>query len=98
VLTPGVCSEVGCPKRATYRGKCAEHAKAERRRRHESTRAWRRLRAEAIARAGGICERCGIRPAVDAHHLVRRSRGGRDRIDNLVALCEDCHAEEHRHG
>lgn len=70
MLTAGVCSEVGCPERATYRGKCPVHARAARRARHESTRAWRKLRAEAMARAGGVCERCGIRPAVDAHHMV----------------------------
>ena len=94
MLTAGVCAVPGCPDRAVRYGRCAEHALAERRRRHEGTRAWRRLRQQVMDRAGGRCERCGG-VAVDAHHLVARVDGGADALANLLALCEDCHAEEH---
>lgn len=76
-------------------GRCAEHALAERRRRHESTRAWRALRQQVLDRAGGRCERCGG-IADDAHHVVARVDGGPDSLANVVALCSGCHAEEHR--
>ena len=40
------------------------------------------------------CENCGRR-AVDIHHLVFRSHGGGNDIENLMALCRDCHDEAH---
>ena len=55
---------------------------------------------------GGICERCAkkglIVPAVHVHHKVHLT--GENIGDpmialdssNLMALCEDCHAEQHR--
>ena len=42
------------------------------------------------------CWGCFLKPAVDIHHLVGRGRGGdpqgkKDKIDNLVPLCRECH-------
>ncbi|MGZ4170561.1 MAG: HNH endonuclease [Solirubrobacteraceae bacterium] len=95
MLTPTVCAEFGCPDMAARCGRCETHAKAERRRRHETTRAWGRLRQKVLVRADGRCERCGG-VATDAHHVVARVDGGRDSLANLVALCSDCHQQEHR--
>jgi 5-methylcytosine-specific restriction endonuclease McrA len=97
MLTPTVCSEHGCPEVAARYGRCETHAKAERRRRHESTRRWRELRQAVLDRAHGRCERYGG-VAVDAHHVRQRVAGGPDSLANLVALCEACHAEAHRQG
>ena len=39
------------------------------------------------------CEACGAR-AVDIHHIERRGMGGsktKDVIENLAALCRECH-------
>ena len=39
------------------------------------------------------CEVCGAK-AVDIHHIDARGMGGsgeRDTIENLMALCRDCH-------
>lgn len=47
-------------------------------------------------RAKGQCEvvldnaRCPRR-AKDAHHAVKRSQGGEDTPDNLLAVCRPCH-------
>jgi len=63
-------------------------------------------RAEVMDRARGRCEyvvvswspsdkrsdRCPF-PAVEVHHRLRRSQGGTDTPDNLVALCATCHHE-----
>lgn len=41
------------------------------------------------------CEVCGCR-AVDIHHIEPRGMGGSkkaDTIDNLMALCRECHIE-----
>lgn len=40
------------------------------------------------------CECCGSR-AVDIHHLVFRSQGGTDEIENLAAVCRECHNQAH---
>lgn len=45
--------------------------------------------------------RCGVPTcrnilAIDLHHLVRVSDGGKDEPTNLLALCPNCHALHHR--
>lgn len=47
------------------------------------------------ARSGGLCERCGIRPAESVHHRLKRSQGGPWSASNCVHICGDgtrfCH-------
>ena len=45
-----------------------------------------------LARAKGYCERCGA-PSYDLalHHRKLKSRGGKDEVANLVAVCHPCH-------
>lgn len=52
--------------------------------------AWQMIRAEAMLRARGICERCLQRTAVQVHH-VTYERLGAERATDLLALCEHCH-------
>ena len=62
------------------------------------------LRAEsrkAFMRAGFCCEgvgsdgqRCGGTEGLSAHHIVKRSQGGADTVDNLRVLCIYCHRVE----
>ena len=40
------------------------------------------------------CESCGT-TAVDIHHILFKSQGGKDVIENLVSLCRDCHNKCH---
>ena len=40
------------------------------------------------------CEMCD-NTAVDIHHIKFKSQGGKDNIDNLIALCRDCHEKAH---
>lgn len=59
------------------------------------------LRPTLWGRCGGRCERCGRSlefETFDAHHRKYRSRGGKDEIVNLVALCPECHFWAHSHG
>lgn len=60
--------------------------------------------AEVRLRANGVCEGCGqgapfIRndgsPYLEVHHRHRLADGGRDTVDNAVALCPNCHRERH---
>ena len=61
--------------------------------------------AEVLRRAAGKCERCQdpapfIRkkddtPYLEVHHKKQLSAGGEDTIDNAVALCPNCHRNQH---
>ena len=41
------------------------------------------------------CENCLTNRASDVHHLTFRSKGGKDEIKNLMALCRECHEYAH---
>jgi len=45
-----------------------------------------------LGRSKGYCERCG-KPSHDLalHHRKLKSRGGKDEVVNLVAVCHKCH-------
>lgn len=61
--------------------------------------------AEALIRADGNCEKCNspapfIRkkddtPYLEVHHVVSLSEGGDDSMENVLAICPNCHREEH---
>lgn len=46
----------------------------------------------ARARDGYKCQCCGKKSCrLEVHHLIPRSRGGSDKLANLITLCSDCH-------
>lgn len=61
--------------------------------------------AEVLVRAAGICEKCNhpapfLRakdhtPYLEVHHRIRLVDGGDDTVENAVALCPNCHRQEH---
>lgn len=66
--------------------------------RNEYIREYVRLRAE------GICELCESKapfcdkygnPFLETHHVEYLSKGGKDSIENVVALCPNCHRRIH---
>ncbi len=66
---------------------------------------WQKVRDLCIRRAGGLCERClakgEVKAAVVAHHKKPITRDNIHdpsitlNLDNLQALCWDCHAFVH---
>lgn len=43
---------------------------------------------------GGYCEACGCQPWTELHHCLVHKRTGHpelDTIENLMAVCQDCH-------
>jgi 5-methylcytosine-specific restriction endonuclease McrA len=40
------------------------------------------------------CEVCGV-IATDIHHILYKSQGGKDIIENLIGLCRECHNKAH---
>jgi len=57
---------------------------------------WREKRAKVMRRAGGVCEGCMSRPAMQVHHKTYVNIG-RELLFELVALCSVCHAQAHCH-
>lgn len=58
----------------------------------------------AKQRANGFCQLCGKKapfldkegnPYLEAHHVIWLSRGGKDVLANVVALCSNCHSKMH---
>ena len=50
----------------------------------------------AKARDGYKCQCCGKKNCrLEVHHLIPRSRGGSDKLANLITLCTDCHHLAH---
>jgi len=60
--------------------------------------------AERLYRASGVCEGC-LKPAafsrpddtpyLEVHHRIPLGEGGLDTLENTMALCPNCHREEH---
>ena len=55
-------------------------------------------------RAAGTCQLCKNpapfldsvgKPYLENHHIIWLSKGGKDSIDNTVALCPNCHRKMH---
>jgi hypothetical protein len=64
--------------------------------RGRATRRKMALHRAVYRRAHYRCEACGAGGVkLEAHHRVPRERGGRDAVDNLVALCVPCHQAAH---
>ena len=54
--------------------------------------------------AEGKCQYCGSdapfrdkqgQPYLEAHHVIRMADGGKDTIENMVAICPNCHRKVH---
>ena len=71
-----------------------------------TTVTWRKCRNSFLQDKGGLCELCLskglITPAVHVHHKIHITPDNLNDAaitlshDNLMALCEECHQEQHR--
>jgi hypothetical protein len=68
------------------------------------TPTWRNKRMRVLERAGGRCEGCGEQRAVQVHHrrYPQDCRPGsrewitREKLFDLIAICEGCHDDVHQ--
>lgn len=52
--------------------------------------------AKILKRANIGCSMCGWdEAALDLHHIVERKHGGLDTMENLIAICPNCHRKAH---
>lgn len=53
------------------------------------------LRIKALKRDEFTCQKCFLEDktmkVLEAHHILPLCFGGKDELDNLIALCLDCH-------
>lgn len=52
---------------------------------------WQALRKAVLERDSYQCQHCGA-PATDADHIIPKSKGGTDSMDNLLASCKRCNS------
>lgn len=93
-----LCLEPRCPREATYRGRCRQHARSRERATHPNaavykSRRWQILRRHVLFEEPFCASGCGAL-ATDVHHLVDISAGGNPwDPTNLQPLCHACHSK-----
>ena len=64
---------------------------------------WRKLSKQTKKRDGWKCQKCYNKGGkygnaeLHAHHIVPKSKGGDDKLSNLITLCVECHEDQHGH-
>lgn len=56
---------------------------------------WSQLKQKALERDNHECVNCGSQTQVEAHHIVPKENGGKDKLSNVASLCIDCHKKTH---
>jgi 5-methylcytosine-specific restriction endonuclease McrA len=54
------------------------------------------LRNQVLRRDSWRCQSCGSMSNLEVHHKDLRSHSGDDSEQNLITLCNACHAATHR--
>ncbi|MGL4758326.1 MAG: HNH endonuclease [Patescibacteria group bacterium] len=52
-------------------------------------------RVLALERDRYECQVCAYPYGLQVHHIIHRSKGGCDKVDNYITLCCDCHLIVH---
>lgn len=60
---------------------------------HPDNAKWQRVRLKVLERDTWTCRYCS-RPANHVDHVLPKSRGGKDVLDNLVAACRRCNCSK----
>lgn len=81
------------------RGRCRRCAARRWRKRRGVRSGWasQAIRERVLERDGYGCTACGAgdRRQLKVHHIVPRSEGGSNRMENLKTLCHRCHEKAH---
>lgn len=56
---------------------------------------WRERRHAVLKRDNQECRQCGERHGLTVHHLTY-ARVFRERLEDLITLCRNCHEQRHR--
>lgn len=58
-------------------------------------KAYRKLMIKAWEKDKGLCQECGVYTEESPHHIIFKSQGGSDTMENLILLCQKCHWKKH---
>jgi 5-methylcytosine-specific restriction endonuclease McrA len=61
---------------------------------YQNSNEWKARVTKVMRRTNGICERCRQQKAIHVHHLTYE-RVGEEELEDLQALCFDCHDDAH---
>ena len=99
-----VCRHPGCRVLVPVSGYCEKHRKEHgwfaggRSDKRGYGYEWRKIREEVLDRDQGLCQEClrqgRIIPGTDIDHIIPKSKGGTNRLENLQTLCRTCHREK----
>ncbi len=100
LAAPKLCGYPGCTAHAVGNtSRCANHKPVPWA--HGKTAAqrgygaqWRKVRKVVLVRDDYLCCVCGRRGATEVDHITPKSLGGSDSVDNLQAICSDCHRKK----
>lgn len=53
------------------------------------------VRREVYRRDGWRCALCDCSRYLQIHHVIPRGKGGSNAVQNLITLCDRCHAAAH---
>ena len=57
---------------------------------------WDKLRRVVYKHAKYTCQYCGERyNGLNAHHIIALSKGGKNYLNNLICICDQCHSILH---
>lgn len=58
---------------------------------------YRKFIRQVFEADGWRCKVCGVAAPLQCHHLLKRSHGGADELENCISVCVRCHTNiEHR--
>jgi 5-methylcytosine-specific restriction endonuclease McrA len=70
-------------------------ASVKKKRKAKSKKLPKKIRIAVLERDNHECTQCSATDPLEVHHIVYRSQGGTDELDNLTTLCEPCHTAIH---
>lgn len=88
-----VCDE-GCMEKVRQRARDKRARRQDNRIKH-SKGALETGRRRARIRDGNACRWCSRVSCLQVHHIRYRSEGGGHEVNNLITLCQVCHARAH---
>ncbi|WP_411376670.1 RNA-guided endonuclease IscB [Desulfurobacterium thermolithotrophum] len=53
------------------------------------------FREKVLKKDNYTCQICGGRENLEAHHIIPKSKGGTNLVENGITLCKDCHRAVH---
>lgn len=56
------------------------------------------FKSACLTRDGHKCRVCGSENDLETHHIKPKSKGGTDKLSNLMTLCGSCHEKYHKEG